>query len=130
MALKTFKLSIVVMASAFLFSCSPRLVGTWTVQRFETTTPGEQGVSLQNIGTIKFKKGGSGEKNINYNALGVSYNDQNPFKWTWDDDKYVTIEGKDTQLSKTWIIMTNKRTFQKWKSTDGTNNIQVIELKK
>ena len=32
-------------------------------------------------------------------------------------------------FSKTWIIMTNKRNIKKWKSTDGTNNVQIIELK-
>lgn len=114
----------------FLISCSPRLVGTWTVVRFEHTKPGQQGVALKNIGNISFDKNGRGEKNINYTALGVTYSDQHPFQWKWDDGKYVTIEGQDSDFSKTWIIMTNKKKFQKWKSTDGTNNIQIIELQK
>lgn len=87
-------------------------------------------MALSNIGTIQFIKNGTGNKNINYTALGVTHNDQQPFKWTWSDDKYVTIEGDTSAFAKTWIIMSNKRKFQKWKSTDGTNNIQIIELKK
>ena len=55
-------------------SCSPRLVGTWTVQRFETTQPGKQGSILKNIGTINFNKNGIGEKNVNYTILGVVCN--------------------------------------------------------
>lgn len=128
MTTKTFKISVAVFAIALLASCSPRMAGTWTVQRFETTKPGQQGVTLNNIGTINFNKNGTGEKNISYSALGVNFNDQQPFKWTWSDDKYVTIEGDTSAFAKTWIIITNKKKFQKWKSTDGTNNIQIIEL--
>lgn len=113
-----------------LTSCSHRLVGTWTVLRYETTTPGQQGVALSNIGTIQFKNNGSGEKNLSYSVFGILKSDQIPFKWNWNDGKYVSIESSGSDFSKTWIIMTNKRKYQKWKSTDGTNTIQIIELKK
>lgn len=106
------------------------MVGTWTVQRFETTKPGQQGVLLSNIGTVIFNKNGSGEKKINFSALGVTTNDEQPFKWKWVDDKYVSIEGEGSEFSKTWIIITNKKKHQKWKLTDGTNTIQIIGLKK
>ena len=111
-------------------SCSKRIVGTWNVQRFETVTPGQQGVSLQNIGTVRFKGNGTGEKNLSFNALGKVQEDKTPFKWTWQEDKYVSINSEGSELAKTWIIIENKRSYQKWKSTDGANNIQVIELKK
>ncbi|MBS1949283.1 MAG: hypothetical protein JST47_16105 [Bacteroidetes bacterium] len=124
------KISVPLLAIALLASCSPRMAGTWRVERFETTQPGQTGVALRNIGTIQFYKNGSGIKNISYAALGVTHNDQNAFKWTWSDGKYVTIEGNNSDFSKTWIIMTNKKKYQKWKSTDGTNNIQILELKK
>ncbi len=126
--LKAIKISAALAAVTFLHACSHRLVGTWTVQRYETTTPGQQGVTLTNIGTIQFLKNGSGEKYLNYNVLGISRNDKVPFKWTWTDSKYITIDGEDSEFAKTWIIMTNKKKLQKWKSTDGTNNIQIIEL--
>ena len=73
---------------------------------------------------------GSGEKNLNYSVLGIQRDDKLPFKWTWNDGKYISIESNGSDFSKTWIIMTNKKKFQKWKSTDGTNNVQIIELKK
>ena len=62
MTMTILKNSVAVFAMALLASCSPRMVGTWTVQRFETTKPGQQGVSLNNIGTINFNKNGTGEK--------------------------------------------------------------------
>lgn len=73
---------------------------------------------------------GSGEKNLNYSVLGIQRDDKLPFKWTWNDGKYISIESNGSDFSKTWIIMTNKKKYQKWKSTDGTNNVQIIELKK
>ncbi len=130
MTTKTIKISAVVLATFLLASCSHRMIGTWTVQRFETTTPGQQGISLSNIGTMQFNKNGSGEKNLNYSVLGITRNDQIPFKWNWNDDKYISIESESSDFAKTWIIMTNRKKFQKWKSTDGSNNIQIIELKK
>lgn len=130
MKLFNLKISAVILLITVLSSCSNRMVGTWTVQRYENTTPGEQGVTLNNIGTLQFKKNGSGEKSLNYVVLGVSHADQIPFKWKWDEGKYMSIDSKGSDFSKTWIIMTDKKKYQKWKSTDGTNNIQILELLK
>lgn len=130
MKVKTIKISLIALAVTLLTSCSHRMVGTWTVQRYETTSPGQEGVTLNNIGTMKYNKNGSGEKNINYSVLGTTHEDLSPFKWTWEDDRFISIESEGSDFSKTWIIIENKRKFQKWKSTDGTNNIQILELAK
>lgn len=113
----------------FCSSCSPRLVGTWTVQKYERKTPGERGMSVSNIGTITFKRNGSGEKNLDYSLLGVSSTNGIPFEWSATEE-FVTIEGDDSDLTKTWIYIENDRKFQKWQSTDGANNVQTLELKK
>lgn len=130
MSLKGIKISALILAVTLITSCSHRLVGTWNVERYETTSPGQQGVALSNIGTLDFKRNGTGTKNLNYTVLGIHKDDKHPFKWSWDDNSYVSIDSKGSDFSKTWIIMTNKRKYQKWKSTDGTNNIQIIELRK
>lgn len=111
-------------------SCTHRMVGTWTVLRSETKTPEQQGVALNNIGTMEFNKDGSGKKNLTYSIIGVDRIDQAPFKWTWKDGKYISIESEGSDLSKTWIVIINKRKFQKWNSTDGADNVQILELKK
>ena len=129
MTTKNIKFFTGLLAVFFLASCSPKLTGTWNVKNFETITPGERTVTLSNIGTIRFNKNGTGEKNLNYSVLGIRYEDKLPFKWTISEEKYVSIESEGSEFSKTWIIMTNKKKVQKWQSTDG-NKVQVIELMK
>ncbi|MBS1559074.1 MAG: hypothetical protein JST69_10155 [Bacteroidetes bacterium] len=130
MKAKVIRIAILFLTTVFFSSCAHRMVGTWTVQRFETMSPGQQGVSFSNIGTMQFTGNGKGVKNLNYSVLGVSHNDQIPFTWEWSNAKYVTIKSEGSDLSKTWIIMTDKKKFQKWKSTDGSNNVHILELKK
>lgn len=126
----TFALAATVCLAILLTSCSHRIVGTWTVQRYETTSPGKESTVLSNVGVMKFNKNGSGEKELKYSVLGITQNDQVPFTWIWSDDKYVSIDSKGSEFGKTWIIMQNERNFQKWKSTDGNNKVQVLELTK
>ena len=114
----------------FLFtSCSPRLVGTWTVENYKRATPGDTGMSVSNIGTITFKKNGKGTKDLDYSLLGISKKDAIPFKWSATEN-FITIEGDKSELSKTWIFIEDKSNYQKWQSTDGANNVQTLELKK
>lgn len=110
-------------------SCSNRLVGTWTVEKYETTTPGEEGISLSNIGTITFKRNGTGTKNISYAIFDVNRRDMLPFSWVVDRT-FIYLESRDSDFSKTWIQIKNGNKFQKWKSTDGGNKVQILELRK
>ena len=83
---------------------------------------------MQNIGEIQFKKNHTGEKRLNYSFMGQRITDDIPFRWT-DYDGYIRIEGRGSDLEKTWIVAENKKKFQKWQATDN-NRIQVLELKK
>lgn len=113
--------------AASLTSCSHRLVGTWTVQKYQTVTPGDQGTTLSNIGTMTFDKDRTGKKQLDYKVLGISRNDTAPFEWS-ATEKFVTIKGENSDLTKTWIYIEDKSKFQKWQSTDGSNNVQTLEL--
>lgn len=116
--------------SIFIFSsCSHRLVGTWAVERYETTTPGEEGISLSNIGTMTFKRNGTGTKNISYAIFDVNRRDMLPFSWT-ADRTFIHIDSRDSDFSKTWIQVKDRGKFQQWKSTDGRNQVQILELRK
>lgn len=110
-----------------LGSCAPKLAGTWSIQKYETTAPGEQGVSLNNIGTITFNKNGNGEKNISYIIFGTTIEDKLPFSWSASENM-VTIESEGSELSKTWIVVEGKKKSQHWRSTDGANKVQILEL--
>ncbi|SDD66851.1 hypothetical protein SAMN05421636_101362 [Pricia antarctica] len=112
-----------------LTSCAQRLVGTWTVQKYENVSPGEKGVSVQNVGSISFDKNGTGQKEMNYTVLGVEKDDSTPFEWS-ATESYITIKSEDSDISKTWIYLENKNKSQKWKSTDGKNQVQTLELVK
>jgi hypothetical protein len=118
-----------VLTSVLFVSCSQRLVGTWNVQKYETTTPGQQGIVLQNIGTITFKGNNTGEKQLNYSIMGIVREDKVPFKWSLNE-RFLTIDSEGSDLSKTWIIMEDSKKYQKLKSTDGANEVQILELNK
>ena len=121
------RIFLIVLTLTLFFSCSPKIVGTWSVQKYQRTTLGEKGTTLQNIGTMTFNRNNTGEKNLDYRILGVERRDAAPFEWS-STEKYITIEGGDSELSKTWIYLENKNKFQKWKSTDGKNTVQTLEL--
>jgi type 1 fimbria pilin len=128
------KKSIIFIASliAMLFvfsSCTHRLVGVWKVASYETSQVGESGSTFTDIGTITFDKDGTGQKNISYTLIGTTVSDRMPFNWSVNGI-IVNIDGQQSDFVKSWIIIDNKPTYQKWKSTDGSNIVQTIELKK
>lgn len=110
-------------------SCAHRLAGTWTVETYERNTPGEEGMSVKNIGTITFDNNGTGQKNLDYSLLGISRKDKTPFEWS-STEEYITIDSENSEISKTWIYIEDKNKFQKWQSTDGSNSVQTLELRK
>lgn len=112
-----------------LAACSEKIVGTWNVEKYETMKPGNQNITLTNVGSITFNKDNTGAKNINYQIMGVETLDDFPFTWNINEG-YITIESVNSELSKTWIILEDKGKIQKWKSTDGSNQIQTLVLKK
>ncbi len=78
---------------------------------------------------MTFKRNGTGTKNISYNVFDVNRRDILPFSWV-ADRTFIYIESRDSDFSKTWIQITNRSKFQKWKSTDGGNEVQILELRK
>ena len=118
---------LIAVLALLLSSCAHRLTGTWQIQKYETISPRSQGVSLQNVGTITFDKDGTGQKNLHYTVLGIEKDDSTPFRWSASEN-FITIEGEDSDLAKTWIYIENKAKIQKWKSTNGKNEVQSLEL--
>lgn len=124
-------IAVIVFTIPLLTSCSHRLVGTWNVDTYESSTQNVQSIKLNNIGTMTFKANGSGEKNLNYEVFQIQREDNLPFRWT-ASELYVTLDGdrEQSEFIKTWIIVENKRNFQRWRSTDGQNQVQTLELTK
>lgn len=114
-----------------LTSCSPKIVGTWKIAKYESKTPNTRDLKVTNIGTLEFKRNKTGVKKISYSLFENQVQDNTPFKWEKArDGESITISGEGTQLNKTWLIIENRKKYQKWKSTDGNNTVQELELKK
>lgn len=116
----------------FLFTaCSKDIVHTWNIDKFEIIKQNGQKTGSDNIGTITFNKNGSGNKDISYTIFENEYTDKVPFKWE-KNDGYILLKSsknvENSQLTKAWIIIEDKSKKQIWKSTDGKNSIQVLEL--
>jgi hypothetical protein len=121
--------SALILLIVSLSSCSSRLVGTWTLVNYETTTPGKQGSSLSNIGSMQFDRNGIGQKNIEYRLFDALKEDKGSFRWESIDD-YVVIQSEGSPFSRTWIVTGDKKKHQIWKTTDGANEVQILELRK
>ncbi|MEO2061326.1 MAG: hypothetical protein ABGW76_14715 [Mesonia sp.] len=114
-----------------LASCSPNIVNTWNIDKYEVINDKGQNTTSQNIGTITFKKKGKGTKDINYNVLQNDYLDKSEFTYELHEDYIVIKSAKKNDksaLNKTWIIVSDKSKTQVWKSTDGNESVQVLEL--
>lgn len=118
-----------VISLMFLASCSPKVVGTWQITGYENKTIGGEQINVSNIGTMTFKKGNHGLKEIKYSVLANQVSDTTSFKWKTDEST-ITIQSDGSDLNKTWIVMKNTGKVQVWKSTDGKNTVQTLELKK
>jgi hypothetical protein len=114
---------------AVFSSCSPRIVGVWNVESFETVSQGKEAISAKNIGKITFQKDGTGVKDLSFTILGIVREDKMPFNWTLNDN-LLTINGQESDFVKTWIVIENQKKYQKIKSTDGADQVQTVELRK
>ncbi|HSI70889.1 MAG TPA: hypothetical protein VK941_11690 [Gillisia sp.] len=115
-------------------SCSPKMTGTWNVDRYAVDNQEGRSMNTTNAGTIKIDKNGSGEKDINYNMFQTEFSDTQTFRWNMPSEDVITItspnSSRNSDLDKTWIIVSQKKNNQIWKSTDGKNTIQTLELSK
>ncbi|MCK6692568.1 MAG: hypothetical protein L6Q97_10750 [Thermoanaerobaculia bacterium] len=134
MIIRQVRPSVFLLLLVFLASCSAerrfhrRLVGTWNIDRYEQQFTNGEKEAASNLGTITFRKNGSGIKNVTILTRGLRKPDDSDFSWKNTIDA-VTIISRNSELAKTWLVMKNKRTYQQWKSTtQGT--VQTMELRK
>lgn len=118
----------------FITSCSPKLVGTWNIDRYEVDNQKGQNFTTRNAGELTINKNGTGEKNVQYNMFQNEFNDFQSFRWNMQGDGIITItstgSGEKSDFDKTWIMITNTKKKQLWKSTDGKETVQTLEMSK
>ncbi len=120
---------IVILSVLSTTAFSQRLVGNWNIVAFQTIKVGEPGFTLSDIGVISFFKDGSGESNVDYSMMGVQKNEQIAFVWNIAQG-LISIQGQESDFTRTWIMIEDKRNSQKWQSTDGRFTVYTLELKK
>jgi len=122
---------LLLVVSISLFSCSPNIVNKWNIDKYEVVNNQGQNTSAQNIGSIEFNRNGKGTKNISYNVFQNDFMDESNFNYELSEG-YITIKNEDVKdesaLNKTWIIVSDKKKSQVWKSTDGGKSVQTLEL--
>ncbi len=129
-----FRFAAVAIVLSLLASCSAqkrfqrRLVGTWNVERYEQLFPSGQREASPNVGTITFRRNGGGDNDLPVLTRSVRMPDVGSFSWK-NTTEEVTIISGNTYLSKSWIVMRNKRSHQIWKSTTQAV-VQTMELRK
>jgi hypothetical protein len=127
-------LFIIAITTLLFTSCSPKIVGTWNVDRYEVDNQKGQNITTQNAGEIVINKNGTGEKNINYSMFQNEFSDLQKFRWNMQGEDLITITSTNSieksDFDKTWIMVTNSKKKQVWKSTDGRNSVQILELSK
>src|SRR5690606_35968273 len=117
-------------------SCSPKLIGTWNIDRYEVDNQQGQNFTTRNAGELTIKKNGTGEKNVQYNMFQNEFSDLESFRWNMQGDDIITItssktsSGQRSEFDKTWIMLTNTKKKQLWRSTDGKNSVQTLEMTK
>ena len=82
---------LLLVAIISLASCSPNIVNTWNIDKYEVVNDKGQNTTSQNIGTITFKKNGKGTKDIHYNVLQNDYLDKSEFTYELHED-YIVIK--------------------------------------
>jgi hypothetical protein len=133
--MKTLIQSAIVLSLLTFWGCSAerklakRLEGDWQVVRYESENQRDQGVALSNIGSFTFYDRNRGEQNITYSGYQNSFPSNRDFRWS-NTAEYVTLENALSRNPKSWIIVENKKSYQKWKSTDGSTGVQVLELRR
>lgn len=126
---------LLAVSAAFLSGCSAekkfanRLTGQWQIARYDVNDARISAQAFTSLGTITFHKNHKGEVDIKDIFTQSRRTGVRQIEWS-NTANSVTIRGEDPELAKAWIVVTNKKSTQLWKSTDGFNRIQEIELKR
>lgn len=122
--------SIAILFTILSCSIERQIVGNWQITSYAESGADGSNANAVNIGTISFDKDGTGSNDLSFSILGAEKNEQNNFSYSIGDES-VTIKTDDnSDLAKSWLVIESKAKMQKWKSTDGKGNVQVLELVK
>ncbi len=108
---------------------SKRLEGNWEIVQYKTEIQQLQRTAFPPYRSITFMKKGRGRVSANNEYSDEKGGQGFDFEWTCTENT-VTMRGFDTDFARSWIVVENKKSSQVWKSTDGANGVQTLELRK
>ncbi|MCC6279053.1 MAG: hypothetical protein IT262_00530 [Saprospiraceae bacterium] len=131
-----FRLTFAALTIFMLGSCasatkqfSNRLQGQWEIVQYKTEIQQLQRTAFPPYRSITFMKKGRGRVSANNEYSAEKGGQGFDFEWSCTENT-VTMRGFDTDFARSWIVVENKKSKQVWKSTDGANGVQTLELKK
>jgi hypothetical protein len=110
---------------------SKRLRGTWQIVNYNVERPEARSAApAPDYGSITFNKDYSGSLD-NSSIFDNLSSRQGQYRFRWSNtENIVVIKGEGSGVSKSWIVVTNKKDQQVWKSTDGANKVSTLELRR
>ncbi len=111
---------------------SRRLQGTWQIASYNVERPSVRSAAAppSDFGTITFNKDKTGSLE-NPSIFGNIARSTQGYRFQWNNtENLVVIKAENAEVSKSWIVMTDKKDQQVWKSTDGANAVHTIELRR
>lgn len=114
---------------------SKRLRGTWKIVQYGVERPETRSLTAQpaDYGTITFNKKwtGTSENASIFDNMTSRLSRQGPYNFRWSNtENIVVLRADGSSYSKSWIVVTNKKDHQVWKSTDGANEVNTLELRR
>jgi hypothetical protein len=106
-----------------------RLEGQWNISSYEEIRDGKSAMSMANVGTMIFKKDFTGLREMSFSIMNKDQSVSEEFTWTATEES-ISINSKDEEFPKTWILKSNKKTVQEWISTDSKGRVLKMKLEK
>lgn len=128
--------SVAVAVLFFLSGCasaakqfSRRLEGSWEIVQYKSEIQQLNRTAVMPYRNITFLKKGRGRVSANNEFTDEKGGQGFDFDWTCTDNT-VTMRGFDSEFARSWIVVENKKSSQIWKSTDGANGVQTLEIRR
>jgi len=111
-----------------------RLRGTWQIVSYNVERPevSRSAAPPPEYGSITFNKDNTGvmdNASIFDNLSSARQTGNYRFRWS-NTENIVVIKADGSGESKSWIVVTNEKNRQVWKTTDGSNKVSTLEFRR
>lgn len=108
---------------------SKKLEGQWIIASYEEVNDGKTTMTMSNVGTMVFKKDYTGLREMSFSIMNKDQSVSEEFTWK-NTTESISINSKDEEFPKTWLLKVNKKNYQEWVSTDSKGRVLKIKLER